>query len=207
MLTSRRTWKTLYFGSESPSPSRRRATHGLMVVLAFIAYGYFTDFVVSPWGAKVGLYASAVTTSVVTLYLWYGFAVGKIPFGLTTTSRTRKAFGLLLLPLFIFGFGWVLFSRSIPDIITRLVGEPLSIYTELEKDHSYRRRQCDYQVRGDYLSFPGYICVFPSQFDRLPDKGLMSLTGSATVFGMHVTTVEAKKADKQTQTADAPVER
>ncbi len=90
-------------------------------------------------------------------------------------------------PLLIWGACWCLVARAVPDAMTRLGGSPTEVSLTLKKEDGRDRRGCNKKVRGpDLTAFPWYVCVPPSSYDALPDKGPMLLVGRRSWFGLHV---------------------
>jgi hypothetical protein len=189
-------WRIGIYGSSSSTRAQRFSAHVLLAAALLSFYGLWTEFVPSAFGASCGLWLSWVTTLPLSLFLWRGYSTGKILWGRRPKWLINRLLCLAAIPIMIFGLVWVITVRAVPDLLTRIVETQTSTNMILHASHEWRRHSCDYQLRGNQLSFPGYICVSPSQFNQFPEYGEVTLSGLTTTFGMHVSHVEVVRANK-----------
>jgi hypothetical protein len=189
-------WSLLYYGTRHPSRARRLAVNALMLTALLGVYGIWTDFVPSATWSKTGLVISVLASGALAIGVCRGYVSGHIPYGPTATTRLRRGLVLLLIPPFVFGLAWLVVVRSVPDLLTRW-REPSHVVTvTLRKGRSYSRRTCDNQIRGDYFGFiPGHVCVSDSAFRVLPEEGPMTISGSSSIFGVHVHSITPARAN------------
>lgn len=168
----------------------------LAVAALLCVYGLWTEFVPSALGARCGLWLSLAVALPLSFFAWRGYLGESFPRGQGLRRQIGWLSYLAAIPLVTFGILWVVSVRAVPDIAARIIGTQTSVNMELRASHAYRKYSCDYQLHGDPLSFPGYICVSSSQFSQFPEQGEMTLSGPATSFGMHVSRVEAAPSQR-----------
>ena len=195
------------YGSTNPSPARRAAMNGISVAALLAVYGAWTEFVPSELSVDVGGRLSGAIAILVSLFVWHGFWTGHIPWAVRPRRWIARFLCMVLIPILIFCVSWLVAVRAIPDLATRMFGREAEKTMHLEASYRSRRRACDHQLRGDSLRFPGYICVSASDFGRFAPSGEVTVTGKATILGIHVAQV-APGADSRSSRAErAPAER
>jgi hypothetical protein len=109
------------------------------------------------------------------------------------SPRARAVVMWTIEPLVIYLCCWAAFAGALPDTLTRLLGSEFVETHELRKEHSYKRRTCDYRILGPPFArgnLRDYYCSWPTEYHRLPDKGLMVVRGRQSWFGRHIDSVE-----------------
>lgn len=189
-------WKTLWFGSESPPLSKVMGTIGLLVFTALVMVGMFVRFVPADGlhGAPAmwvfGFLGLMLTVAVMLNGILSGRA--RLPGGVEGLKAT---FGLLMMPLLVGVFLWLVFIKALPWMYARLFGQPVEIAATMHLQHSHSRRSCDTKLKGGPMSatFPNHLCVSKRYYDAHPDKdvrvrlaGRRTLMGTAIVGVFHV---------------------
>jgi len=183
-------WQRLYYGISNPSKARRIFIHAFVVLCALAIYGFFTNFVVTDFGAMFGLVASAISTGGLTFLIWKGTLKGDETYCDRTLTHEKRGGSLTFVPVFLFIVFWLIFSRSVPNLYASVWGDEASAHVYMTKSHSYSRRMCRYRVEGSYVKYPPWhICVSEADFHRLPERGEMRVSGRETTFGLQVTSV------------------
>jgi hypothetical protein len=85
---------------------------------------------------------------------------------------------------------WTIVGRSLPDLYTRLAGQPREITAPLVM--KYGARKCRHEIRGAFFDgrFPARYCATPMEAAALPSSGPMSIRIRETWFGTHVDGIE-----------------
>jgi hypothetical protein len=183
------TWNRFFFGVGNPSVARRVALNILAGAFVCCWFGLRTEFVISEWWLIFGTGVSVLISG--ALARWFCRLCWDA-FGEEMRSRRERsviyvsAYGMLLV------ICWVTMVYIAPDLSTRWVATQTTEEALLGKVREVGRSECDYQVYGEHFRFQpaGYICVSGSEFEQLPEHGLMRVRGRRSVFGLHVDRIE-----------------
>ncbi len=182
-------FQRIFYGETGEKLTRSRiiGTNILFFFLAASAYGMWADFVPNENIISSGKFLSYITALFITiLFSWAVFTGG-------WKTRTQKKFAQVLLsitfiPLIFFGISWLTFSYGMPALYTRILGNDISLITNMEKDKNSSRRSCDYRLKGDVMSkaFPSYLCINKEYYLKEPKKVSVRLTGKESYFGKFI---------------------
>lgn len=188
-------WRVQVYGSLTPSRGQRIVAAVVAGCFLLVAYAVWTDFVPSAMVATVGIYLSAVVSLTLILFHAHGIATHRFEWEGVPGMRSR----LLTYVLVFVGtycFAWLILVRAVPDILTRVFGTYESKSLILEASYAERRKQCDHQLRGEELAFPGYLCVPVDQVGRFAPLGEVILSGPSSALGLHVSLIEPGRQGK-----------
>lgn len=163
-----------------------------IVLTVLVLMGIRANFLVSPAWLRASLIVALVVAA------WPVWLVARAVFytpetGQLSSPMSRVLAGWVLIPVGIYFGAWLIVARCIPDLFARFMGTPFSEVHVLSKHYDYSRRRCDYQVRGGPFEEEigkDYYCAWISEYERLPDRGPMTIRGRAFWFGRHVDSIE-----------------
>jgi hypothetical protein len=192
--TRRREWHPV-MGWLSPS----RSSQALVVAVTLLAFavcfhGLRVDFFRSEQWSRAPIVVSFALSAL--LYWYPGRARLFDRFYNPNSLRARRLLVWVIEPALIYMFFWAAFAGVLPDTFTRVAGTTFLETHDLRKEHSYKRRTCDYRILGAPFArgnLRNYYCSWPTEYQRLPDQGLMVVRGRETWFGRHVEAVEPLK--------------
>lgn len=163
-----------------------------VLVIFFLAmglamHGVIADFRSSDgWSKSSGwLSAAALAVSLILLIRARGLASLRNQRS-TMSYATYFAFAFVIL----WGITWLAIGRSLPDLYTRIAGEPRSITADLQLRDGGRK--CRHEIRGAYFQgrFPGRYCASAAEAQPLPRSGIMRLQVRESWFGTHIDRIE-----------------
>lgn len=183
-------WRTQWYGSETPSRSRRWATYALMIFLLLTCYGMFSKFFPSDLALRNGLYvACACGISAVLWCLWVAH---------NRRNQLRSGWkGLLLVvPLlfaFTFVFSWLAFTQGAASLLTWSFGSSVVESARLHTVRSSRSRRCDHRLEGGLLSgnlLHSELCISEAFYLAHPDATVeVKLHGQRSRYGLRVSDI------------------
>jgi hypothetical protein len=108
-------------------------------------------------------------------------------------ARTTVALGI---PMLILGMCWPIAMYALPDLYTRAMGQKFEQVAPMQREYISSDRKCKRRIHGGPFASGGpspYYCAGISEFDRLPDEGLMRVSGRQSWFGTHIDRVDPAK--------------
>ncbi len=169
----------------------REQKRAALLVFAFACvcvYGWWTNFVPSDAWRLQSIGVAIVAAGIASLCLYRQSATAR-----AVAAAPRPAWKLTdpvyFVPLLLTGCFWVLFTYTLPDLVTMAIGSAHYETAPLFRQKVTARRGCRYQVGGPALdhTFNGYFCVPPSFYDALPDTPTpLVLIGKQTRFGFRI---------------------
>lgn len=194
-------WRTLWFGSESPTGGKVALTVGLLGFLALGIVGMTVEFIPADGlhGAPAMWVFGFVGLMLTVAAMLQGIASGRLrlPGGL---AGMKAVLGILLMPALVGFMLWLVCIKALPWAYARVLGEPVDIIATMQLDHSRSRRSCDTKLRGGPMAatMPGYVCVSKRYYDAHPDRhvrvrlaGRQTLMGTAILEVFHIEEVPA----------------
>lgn len=190
------TWSRLFYGSESPTSSKRILYNVLAGAFLICWYGMKSEFVASSWWLRWGS-AASVFVSIALAPVFCRLCLQAL--GSASDSHLERwilcsaAYALLLLIV------WTGVVRTSADLVTRWTAPKITVQAGWGVKHrQFGRRSCHYQIRGDFFRFQpfGYACVSSSDFDQLPERGFIQIEGEQSAFGIHIGNVQPSSANK-----------
>ena len=176
--------KKILYGDNNPSRYKLIIFNTTFALVIVMMYSIWNDFIPSPVWYKIGSWLSiALATFTSIAYYWALFTKKVQLHG--TPSALKKGAILIILPFFITMIYWGAIVHGAATFITRYTGDTYETYINVKKDIDYRRRTCDYQLKGDILdkSFFPYICISKELFYMLPNEIKIRSYGRRSIFG------------------------
>ena len=156
---------------------------GLIVVIAAAClFGFSTSLYKSPEWQDLSpfvVFGLAAGLSVWAVKHW-------LPHARKKDARTTVVLGF---PMIILGACWPIAMYALPDLYTRVMGHEFDQVAPMQREYVASDRKCKRRIHGglfDDGGLSGYYCAGSREFDRLPDQGLMRVSGRQSWFGTHV---------------------
>jgi hypothetical protein len=165
----------------------------MLLVFVLCFYGLRVDFFSSEAWSRASILACMAIIALPCWHLGRAIMRGTINNPEVTTPFMRALFAWIFGPVLIYFLCWSVFASALPDIFTRMAGTRFEETHTLRKEHSYKRRGCDYRVLGPPFesgSLKSHYCTWSGEYDRLPRKGQMLVRGRKTWLGRHIDSVE-----------------
>ncbi len=88
---------------------------------------------------------------------------------------------------------------AFPGMSTKWTGTKVYAHAQLRKERHFGRRECDFQIRGEYIKRQpaGYICISGAEFEALPEHGVMRVREKRSIFGVYAEGVMPESANKR----------
>ncbi len=191
-------WNRFWYGDAVPSPPKRAATSIFAILFVTCWFGMRSEFMLSEewlrWGTVVAVLAGLSCAPWVSRLVADAFGANlsdrsvSIPFRISAVIASCSVCWMLI--VFIF-----------PAWATKWSGAETYTVAKLEKKRTYSRRECDFQIYGEYIQRQpvGYVCVSQREFELLPERGQMEARESRSIFGVHIRGVAPASANKPLQ--------
>ena len=171
------------------------STPWLLLGFAFaglLFFGAKTNFFASEGWAEVSAYAALFISLWLTLLSVRAARRSNFGHPQIRSGAIRIAAALVIVPAAAMFTTWTTLALGLPDVYTRIVGAQFAGSHELQKSWIDSHRGCDNRVLGTPFEsgLHEYYCAGPEEFDRLPARGLMSIHGRQSWFGIHVDRIE-----------------
>ena len=181
-----KTWRTWWYGNETPTTLRQVVVNGFMasMLLVWYACGYAVFLPSDGWSIW-GIGIAMVLALTFSVWWYWRLITGRQAFA-PGTRRAGKVSAVLLLPFMIYGYFWITLARGIPDLITWVAGQPTRVRALLT-DAAVDEGVC--KLRGPLFAgrFPdSYVSVKRVFCDMLGTGSEVVLEGRRTVFGLRV---------------------
>ncbi|MDR7194063.1 hypothetical protein [Luteimonas terrae] len=198
------TWRSLWFGTEAPTPRHVGALVAVLTVCGLLLLGLFIDFI--PPAVFRGRQA-VILFGVIGLALTGLFYGALIRTGIRTgvwPSDWKLWLLAPAMPVFLGWIVWLVLAKAVPWAITRPFGSEHEMQAVMQTSHRASRRSCDYRLKGGPLAgtMPSFICISSRYYHRYPDRTVrVRLVGRSTVLGFavisvhHVSSAEHLHAD------------
>jgi hypothetical protein len=181
------------FSDRSPEEKRQVVivVGSMFLMLAWCWHGLAASFWSSPTWSRVNWWVAAAITAL-------GLFLLLRRTGLTSLRNQRSTAAYFVMFLFVFlmltGFSWLIVARSLPDLVTRVMGTRREFTAELSKkvDVRNRSRSCDHHIAGPLFDgrFPSRYCPDDEELARLPQAGPMRVIVRESWFGIHIDRIE-----------------
>jgi hypothetical protein len=184
-----KTFRTWWYGNETPTTVRNVAINGFMAGLLLVWYACaYAVFLPSDGWSIWGIRVAVVLTLIVSAWWYWRLITGKHKLA-PRTRGLSKVFVVLFMPFMIYGYFWVTVARGIPDLITWIAGQPTRVRALLTAA-AVDEGVC--KLRGPLFAgrFPdSYVRVKAVFCDMLGAGSEVVLEGRRTVFGLRVSRV------------------
>jgi len=185
------TWRTLWFGSETPRRRQVIVTVSILLLVALVCLGLFVDFIPAEWLRHRG--RSEHTFGFIGLcltILLYGALLIRGHMARQSFRENLKLWAVFpFAPFFLGGLCWLVLAKALPWSFTRVFGDDRSIHATMWTAYAPSRRSCDYRLTGGPFAdtMPAHLCVNSRVHDAYPDHEVqVRLIGKASPLGFAV---------------------
>ncbi|MEQ1599361.1 MAG: hypothetical protein ABL880_08355 [Methylotenera sp.] len=184
-------WKTAWYGPEYPTTSKKVVTNGLMLLLFFAIYSFYSDFIPSKTWASLGLKISIAVATITLAASYWAMWAGKIKPPPNNFSKLKMTLiRIVVVPLMFLSMYWLSVVYGVGNLYTLTIGTPHQEVTELQKYQRASRRGCDFYVRGGDLAdnaLKREFCISEESYQQLPNEPFHALVDSEkSYFGTRV---------------------
>ena len=185
------TWRTLWFGSETPRRRQVIVTLSALLLVALIGLGAFVDFIPAEWLRHRGRIEHMFGFIGLCLtILLYGALIIRGHMARQSFRENLKLWAAFpFAPFFLGWVCWLVLAKALPWSFTRFFGDDRSIQATMWTAHMSSRRSCDYRLTGGPFAdtMPAYLCVGSRVYDAYPDREVqVRLIGKASPLGFAV---------------------
>ncbi len=185
------TWRTLWFGSETPRQRQVIFTVSVLLLVALMCLGLFVDFIPAEWLRHRGRIKHMFGFIGLCLtILLYGALIIRGHMARQTFRENLKLWAAFpFAPFLLGGVCWLVLAKALPWSFTRLFGDDRSIQATMWTEHRTSRRSCDYRLTGGPFdhTMPAHLCVASRVYHAFPDREVqVRLAGKTSVFGFAV---------------------
>lgn len=176
------------YGVDNPSTSRKVIIAAILVTSVVWLFGFWSDFIPSHEVVTVAGIVSIVLGLTLTAFLYWHWWHHGIKFKDKKSGLISKITLVIVAPFLCVMFFWGFVAQGSSAIITRVVGEPYFIDTELKKRKSSGYRTCKYTLQGEALAyaFPDYLCINEEFYKTRQDFVSVKLMGYKTILGFYI---------------------